>query len=468
MATSIAVRMYNQQTLGDCFLLTCTSGTKKSYVLIDFGSYTSSKEVTAREEEIAQHIVETVGKEPIILVLTHQHKDHLTGFITAKSILDELNIREVWFSYLDDPNGPEAKEIRDALETFWNKNTALKQKIKLHFGKHEAVSNMLKAKEGFDLFAEDQTGGEAITNLLNWADGRHEFLVPGTHFDLPGLPDGKIHVYVLGPPTDAKLLKKLNPGEDEEVHGLHAMMQLNELNTSVNLVDEALSLMSGPSPETDDLQDFPFNRRFLLDKTREDQKEVIDTYIKDEWRQIDDEWLGEAGRISLHMDTLTNNTSLVLAFHLVEEDKVALFVGDAQIGNWQSWFTIPFEDAAMDARSLLSRTVFYKAGHHSSHNATLLEGLDLMDERKLVIMIPVDGAESKRRGFAMLKTGMMKGYNRKSRGRVIRADHIYHDPDNRVTFQHAFADAPSDFSPKLAIGMDAANESHVFVEYVVK
>lgn len=468
MATSITVRMYNQMTLGDCFLLTCTSGTKKSYVLIDFGSYTSSKAVTAREQEIAQDIVNTVGKEPLIIVLTHQHKDHLTGFISAKSILDQLHIREVWFSYLDDPTGPEAKHIRDTLERFWNKNKTLKKKIKLHFGQNHAVSQMLKAKDGFDLFAEDQVGGEAITNLMAWANGQHHFLVPGQHFALPGLPEGKIHVYVLGPPTDPDLLKKLNPSHDEEVNELHTMMQISEMTTSLKLVDDALELMSGVTPATDDLQDFPFNKRYVRYQLTDTHESAVKKYTEEDWRMIDEEWLSEAGRISLHMDSLTNNTSLVLAFYLVEEDRVALFVGDAQIGNWKSWFTIPFEDADMDATSLLSRTVFYKAGHHSSHNATLLEGLDLMDERKLVIMIPVDGAESKRRGFAMLRNGMMKGYNRKSHGRVLQADDIYHTPDGRVNFPFPFASKPSDFSPKLNVVLDAAQQTHLYIEYTVK
>ena len=40
---------------------------------------------------------------------------------------------------------------------------------------------------------------------------------------------------------------------------------------------------------------------------------------------------------------------------------------------------------------LLRRTVFYKVGHHGSHNATLKEsGLELMTNPVLVAAIPVD------------------------------------------------------------------------------
>src|ERR1044071_4881320 len=107
MSASLTVRMYNQQNLGDCFLLKFKDGIKESFILIDFGSYVSGNE--EREIEIAQDILKTVGKKPITIVLTHQHKDHLTGFISAADLLKKLNVEELWFSYLDDPTGKEAK-----------------------------------------------------------------------------------------------------------------------------------------------------------------------------------------------------------------------------------------------------------------------------------------------------------------------------------------------------------------------
>lgn len=52
---------------------------------IDFGSYESGNQ--AREKEIAESIRDTVQKNPLTVVLTHQHKDHLSGFISAKAIM---------------------------------------------------------------------------------------------------------------------------------------------------------------------------------------------------------------------------------------------------------------------------------------------------------------------------------------------------------------------------------------------
>lgn len=473
MSASVTVRMYNQQNLGDCFLLKFEDGVKKSFMLIDFGSYVSGKETTDREIEIAESIKETVQKNPLIVVLTHQHKDHLTGFISAKKIINDLNITEVWFSYLDDPKGKEAVAMRKATENFWKKNIENKKKVKAKFKGVPAVDNMLKAKEGFDLFAEHQTGGEAISNLLEWSKNNCQFLVPGKNFTLPGLPVDSVNVYVLGPPTDPTLLRKLNPGKNDAVNSLNAMMQLSNLDTSSKLVGDALDAISSiEQPDSHGVRDnFPFNKKFtysLNDTTKNLLLEKKYTDALSAWRRIDYDWLSEMGRVSLHMDTLTNNSSLVLAFELVKSKKVLLFVGDAQIGNWKSWFDVTFENSSAEARDLLSRTVLYKAGHHSSHNATLLEGLDLMSEKDLVIMIPIKKEVSEKMHFSMLKPGMLAGYNRKSKGRVLRSDTVFHDAGNSNKFKFPFASKDKDFTPKIKLVRDKANSSHLFIEYIVK
>ena len=118
----------------------------------------------------------------------------------------------------------------------------------------------------------------------------------------------------------------------------------------------------------------------------------------EEWRRIDDDWLDSAGELALKINSMTNNTSLVLAFELNDSNppKVLLFVGDAQVGNWLSWPAVPCGDGTagkekITGQDLLRRTVFYKVGHHGSRNATLrLKGLELMDANRLVAMIPVD------------------------------------------------------------------------------
>ena len=90
------------------------------------------------------------------------------------------------------------------------------------------------------------------------------------------------------------------------------------------------------------------------------------------------------------LDSVTNNTSLVLAVELGGAD-VLLFAADAQVGNWLSWQNLKwsFDDRTVTGPDLLSRTIFYKVGHHGSHNATLRDkGLELMTQLSIAA-IPV-------------------------------------------------------------------------------
>jgi hypothetical protein len=107
-------------------------------------------------------------------------------------------------------------------------------------------------------------------------------------------------------------------------------------------------------------------------------------------------YLGGApqAQLALQVDNAINNTCLVLAFELIETGQVLLFVGDAQIGNWQSWMGLEFTVEAgnatrkVSAKELLARTVFNKVGHHGSGNATLRAGLEAMTSEDLVACGP--------------------------------------------------------------------------------
>jgi ribonuclease BN (tRNA processing enzyme) len=529
MNASISVRMYNQNNLGDCFLLKIKEGKFSKYILIDFGSYTSNDE---REIEIAQNIRDTVKDKPLTIVLTHQHKDHLSGFISSKEIFNKLTIDEVWLSFLDDYTDGDAINIKTRTEKFWNINKKNKEKIKgtikkkskeiikersnevnfdekqieaildfiatlkgvdeqqintpslkgfnekeidvvkavlkeLGEKKIDAIITMLNAKDGIDIFgeelyAENQSGGQAISNLKKWSKNNIRFLNPGDIINL-----NNIKTYVLGPPKKIENLQKLDPSRTEAVHSLNTLTQLHNLEISSNLLNEALYKKRSNFPFQDNLS-IPIDD-IDNDSPSLKQKEV---YENEDWRRIDYDWLNDFGRMSLHMDTLTNNTSLVLAFELPQSKKVLLFAGDAQIGNWQSWFEIAeFKDSegkvdkSVKAKNLLARTVLYKAGHHSSHNATLSEGLNLMNEEELVIMIPVNGKVSDDNHFLMLKPGMLAGYNRKSKGRVLRSDTIFQKKIEMIT-ENDFVDENSAFAKKFTTAKDKDGK-HLYIEYKV-
>jgi hypothetical protein len=108
------------------------------------------------------------------------------------------------------------------------------------------------------------------------------------------------------------------------------------------------------------------------------------------FRKLDEMGKVDLGGLALQMDNLTNNTSLV--FSIMLQDKSYLFVGDAQVGNWYGWYqqTYKVNNQTMTIEEVLARTVFYKVGHHGSHNATVLaKGLNKMPEG-LVSIVPTE------------------------------------------------------------------------------
>jgi hypothetical protein len=114
----------------------------------------------------------------------------------------------------------------------------------------------------------------------------------------------------------------------------------------------------------------------------------------------------------------------VLAFELADGD-VLLFAADAQVGNWLSWQNVKWNvnGSEKSGPGLLGRTIFYKVGHHGSHNATLRElGLEKMKSLKLAF-VPVDHEMAvKKRWNQMPLNELMERLNEITEERVVRID----------------------------------------------
>ncbi len=175
-------------------------------------------------------------------------------------------------------------------------------------------------------------------------------------------------------------------------------------------------------PDSDDVKEaqrmsLPFDDTYQTPMEKAKANGFFRRYLlkRDSWRRIDGDWMEAASEFALQLDSATNNTSLAFALEIgpVGSGKVLLFPGDAQVGNWLSWFgkvqigkrelgkdmvwTTGTEGTGVKitAEDLLRRTVFYKVGHHGSHNATLRDkGLGLMGRfggtSDLVAFLPVD------------------------------------------------------------------------------
>jgi hypothetical protein len=263
-------------------------------------------------------------------------------------------------------------------------------------------------------------------------EGNREYLDPGTHFQPSWLPG--VTVYVLGPPRDEKKIKNMGEHGDPELYELSAS-SVSAFRAATGwfarkgaFEDYSKSLSAADRDELD--RSLPFERRYRIH--RKDSVPGTDSYFDERngWRRIDTDWIYSAADLALQLDNLTNNTSLALAFELGENGPVILMAADAQLGEWLSWHDYTWEvpkangtSRKMTAKDLLARTIVYKVGHHSSHNATAVQhGLEMMTNSSLVALIPLDKKVAENKNWPMPAEKLYERLLEKTKGRVLRSD----------------------------------------------
>lgn len=409
------VRMY-RQGLGDCFLLAFgASQRKQKYVLIDCGVLLGTNEAEDTMRKVVKDIHKATGGHLDALVITHEHWDHVSGFNQAQEEFKKFEVEQVWLAWTENPRNPLAHELR-------NRRRAALCGLRIALAKAAEAPPLFvrRIRTVAEFFGPDLGLGERATteDALDWVKRQwpnHRYCDPGgVPLSLDGLPDVKF--YVLGPPANIKYIQKSRPSSregqvyfDDASHG-ELGLYLASLGSTASKIEDRFT---------------PFNTAYQRRPNHPDVAEISERYQREAWRQIDKDWTGAAGELALKLDEHTNNTSLVLAIELAPKDKVLLFPGDAQVGNWMSWEEVKWNvnSESFNTQDLLSRTVLYKVGHHGSHNATLREkGLEYMTNEELVAMIPVDREIAKIRNWRMPHGPLHDRLLEKTMGRLVLSD----------------------------------------------
>lgn len=436
---SANVRMYRLNELGDCFRITFTADGKKSHMLIDCGSFRNSKDSASRVKEIATAIGKELAGAPLdVVVGTHQHNDHLSGFVHAQKEFEKVKIKQVWLSWLDDPADAAARKIGKDHKNLVSSLHKARQEIgNKPFGvKGARAREVLDDVLGF--YGVDKKGAagppalpaDAIKILKTIGSEKPKYLNPGMVIDMPGLPPGSVRVYVLGPPRDDDLLYDINPkkGEsyDKKLSGQSVAKGLAARRVSaekfLNAVGNRKRPLSGGEAQ------YPFGQRVKRrggDLRSAALNKIIRYYKSERTRTIDNDWLDQAESLALYLDTFTNNSSLAIAIELVASGKVLLFAADAQTGNWLSWPLVKWDKSGVKFDDLMGRAVFYKVGHHASHNATLPQTFEKMTNSDLVALIPVhkkDPNITKPNGWKMPASNLFKKLVERTSNRVLQMD----------------------------------------------
>lgn len=372
------IRMY-RHGLGDCILLQIMRAGAAPYrILFDCGLILGVPGAKDKMTEVVEHLKTTLGGAPLdLLVVTHPHWDHVSGFVQAKAAWEQIAVDRVWFAWTENPADPDAKRLKSSFATA---ETAVRMRQQAMRDAGLAVGN-IDALAAFLGVTGSGGTADAMRNAAKLAAHR-EYRNPG---EGPiAIPGSTARIFVLGPPRDEQKLRKMDPSKSApETYSLQAMARVAEL---------------GDEPQG------PFAPRFTIPRERiGDNAFLARTYLAEEngWRRIDNDWLNDSESLALLLDRAVNNSSLVLAIELEPGGDVLLFAADAQVGNWLSWLPLTWAlpDGPVTGPDLIARTIVYKVGHHASLNATLREhGVEKM-ARLQHSLVPVDAKQAADKGF---------------------------------------------------------------------
>lgn len=369
-ASQVRVRMF-RVGFGDCFLITL-GGVHN--ILVDCGVHNKGNVKVDDESLIdkAFHtIAEVTNKKLDIIIATHAHQDHVSGFGKFADAFGEFEIGEVWLPWTED--------LHDAKARAWHDKKA--SLLAMLTPRLQAVRDQAAAAAVDNAGANPKAMGALRTGF-----GKAEvfYRKAGDNVVDPAGISG-LTAKILGPPDDESFLKKMNPPSSD--HYLQLM------------ADADAGKEVHPFPGWD------LNPSLLK--------------WPDNWPQLDEKRLKllleqstfPAAAVAFSLDKLLNNTSIVALF--TWHGKQLLFPGDAQYGDWISWY----KDSGPD---LLSNISFYKVSHHGSFNATPKGAVEEMPEKKFAAMMSTQNSPWP----SIPREGLVEALQQRTGGAFARADSI--------------------------------------------
>jgi hypothetical protein len=437
-APRVTVRMYCHG-LGDCFLLRFEPAEGEFFnVLLDCGIYKASPDAGRIMNDVVDDVIETTATDADpaghlhLLVVTHEHWDHISGFAQALDKFEAMRIDDVWQAWTEDEQDPTAAELLRKYKKVKARLTAALRAADAGPAVGAAPAALAEAFEVMGFFGVERDGGAAGDAKNDDAYARIKAMIaakPKRAYRAPGeavpLGDTGVTAFVLGPPKDVVALAKDDPGAKDGYHKQAAGF-FDGMAAMLGAIDGGASAGEADSRPFAPRWGIPVATAAATDYFRQAYA-FGDPDHPEAFRAIDDLAVESLGHLALRLDSHVNNTSLVLAFRL-PSGRVLLFPGDAQAGNWKSWAgldaPLAFPQENTDAHELLRNTVLYKVAHHGSHNATpRTYGLELMTHRDLRAMVPVDHAIAAGAGYGeMPLVEIMTRLNARTNGACVRSD----------------------------------------------
>ena len=236
------IRMF-RLGIGDCFLLTFADDGSERHVLIDCGILQGSPNGRARLTAVAECIREATSNHLDLLVATHEHWDHLAGFLEAADVFDAMSLDQTWVAWTEDPSDAAATRLKEDRRLRSKAvHLALAALTLSEDDDARACGHAIADVMGFyggpsetaTIFAFSERTEEAMRKVTERGNGAAPIYCRPGNIRMPWRDSG-LKVYVLGPPRDEKFLQDLRGREDTDLYrlsdanGLYAAALKNSL-----------------------------------------------------------------------------------------------------------------------------------------------------------------------------------------------------------------------------------------------
>jgi beta-lactamase superfamily II metal-dependent hydrolase len=339
----LRIRMY-RVGFGDFFLLSVPTAAGARHILIDCGVH--AQDLGSIREAVAQMAVDC-GAKLALVIMTHRHADHISGFGTCAEVFRTITVDRVWMPWFEDPANDTAKAFQTSL-------TALAARVSLRLAARGDAGSQLAA------MVDNITGGMTVSGVSNnqkalevlnkgfMNQPEHDYYRADDAAKLPrDLEDAGLSAQILGPPSDLSLISKMTDKNNQFLTG---------------------------TAETDDDSASSFPKAFRVVEA-DYPADAFSIFSKDQIKaMIEGAQPDVMAAQATAADNTLNNQSLVILFSFA--GKNLLFAGDAQWGNWENFLyggafgTPGHTEMTERAKAILGKIDFYKVGHHGSTNAT--------------------------------------------------------------------------------------------------
>ena len=329
MSVRVTVRAYNVR-FGDCMLLSIADGADERHALIDFGNAPAGVRRDAGRNDVFAAIAANIKLRTKgvldLVVMSHEHLDHMEGFFDQRRLFDTMTVRQVWMPLMSQPGYykafPKAQPQKAAI-------AGLSQFV-----------DRWRAANRFRLVPDTLQTVVANNNMLDLSNvERIDYLRrvgKRTRYVSRGRAAG-VSQHGLG---TAVKIEVLAPESNASVY--YAKLPAHAFGLGERLAHAARTMRVPP------------RRHPVLKRPPHMAADEFDR-LRDEIAEIDMSSV-------FAIDKAANNTSLVL--RVTVDGKTLLFAGDAEEESW----------AQMTKRKLIGPVDFIKIAHHGSINGMPFSG----------------------------------------------------------------------------------------------